>query len=176
MTEIINKDVDDGDEQKVQDVLREAEEYAHREYDHLREAEEQDRRKMRKAISGAEARRTCEQIAGRIMKTLESSGTTPTSHHVAAALKDWKGTNNSNRKTASGGEDPVQSDTFGLVKDHVEESPTVGSKSRAYPELTKLLNWWARSNCGPEFEWSTFTTNNDWCSKPSETRTTSDFH
>ena len=63
LTKIIDKDDNDDDEQKVRDVLCEEGDIF-----------EQDRRQMKKAISGAEARRTCEEIAGGIMRTLESSG------------------------------------------------------------------------------------------------------
>merc|ERR1712086_970095 len=77
----------------------------------------------------------------------------------------WIGNNNTNRKTAGGGKDPIQSDTFGLVKDHNQAFPTMGVRSTDYPELTKLVNWWARLNCGPNFKWTTFTINHNWSSK-----------
>ena len=113
---------DDSDEEPWKYLANDDGVYEQHEQDFLEGGDtfEENHRRMKKEISGAEARRTCERIAEQMMKALVTAGETPTSHHVTEALKEWKGTNNSNRKTASGGDDPVQSDTFGLVKDHVE--------------------------------------------------------
>merc|ERR1712085_127501 len=118
-----------------------------------------------KKVSGAAARRKCEQIARYLTEALKLEGQEPTILHVQDAFKGWVGNNSTNRKTASGGKEPIQSDTFGLVKDHNQAFPTVGVRSTEYPELTKLVNWWARLNCGPNFKWTTFTINHNWSSK-----------
>merc|ERR1712194_59196 len=115
-----------------------------------------------KKVSGAAARRKCEQMARYLTEALKLAGQEPNILHVQDALHGWIGNNNTNRKTAGGGKDPIQSDTFGLVKDHNQAFPTVGVKSTEYPELTKLVNWWARLNCGPNFKWTTFTINHNW--------------
>merc|ERR1712194_703782 len=115
--------------------------------------------------SGATARRECERTARYLTEALKLAGQEPNILHVQDALHGWIGNNNTNRTTAGGGKDPIPSDTFGLVKDHNQAFPTVGVRSTEYPELTKLLNWWARLNCGPNFKWTTFTINHNWCSK-----------